>query len=220
MNALGVCIGIGKHWQDAAALACAQMRKHAGLECVVCDDIPALPGGWNPSWGKSWLFELVPARYDRLLVFDADIVCVADWRDWQAPHPFMAVRELYSDPARENERMAYRIKNYFNGGLFVIDRSQADRLAALRNYGPRYGRWLEQTALNCLFDDHVPMRTQVNWLLEVSTGHLRGALGSGAVNLHLAGQKDPQELMTMMQKIISITHGVGQPMSDPLSDTP
>jgi hypothetical protein len=200
MNTLGITIGIGEGWDKAAVIAAARMREATGVECVVCDSIPQLPEGWSPSWGKAWLFDLVPARYDRLLVFDADIFAIRKWQLPDAPG-FYAVRELGGNPSRNNELRAFGLKDYFNGGLFIIDRQHADRLAAVCDYGPRYGTWLEQTALNKVFHDFTPLPSQLNWLLENETSGLRGALDSGAINLHLAGTKDPRALVAMQSKI-------------------
>jgi hypothetical protein len=201
MSTLGITIGIGEGWDKAAVVAAARMRNATGIDCVVCDRIPQLPEGWSPSWGKAWLFDLVPARFDRLLIFDADIVAVRKWQLPDAPG-FYAVRELGSNPSRTNEQLAYQLTDYFNGGLFIIDREHADRLAAVRDYGPRYGTWLEQTALNKVFADVFrALPSQLNWLLENETSGLRGAIDSGAINLHLAGTKDPREILAMQQKI-------------------
>jgi hypothetical protein len=202
MKTLGICIGIGDPWAKAAAYACAAMRLHTGVECVLCDKIPQLPEGWNPSWGKAFLWDMVPQDVERLLVFDADIVAI---RPWSLPAPddkFHAVREIYCDPTRRNELRAFGLRQYFNGGLFICPRSLAPKLNSVREYGPCYGTWLEQTALNVVMAEVFrPLPAQLNWILEDNTSGLRGAMNVGAVNVHLAGIKDPAQLVKNMTDI-------------------
>ena len=207
MNILGVCIGVGDAWGDAAALACSQMRKHTGVECVVCDDIPCLPQGACPSWGKAWLWDLVPNKYDRLLVFDADLVCIRPWNQWELPHRFMACRELFVHHSYRNEQTLYNVPRYFNAGLLVMDRSTAARMDDVKSYAPRYGSWYEQTAMNRVFTDWSQLPSQLNWFCREETSGMTGALDAGAINVHLAGRKDTKELLKMMLKVVEVSNG-------------
>lgn len=208
MKTLGLSIGLGQHWSDAATFACTQMQKHTGIECRPIHDLPDLPAGWNPSWGKAWLWDFVPPDIDRLLVFDADLVCIRPWKQWQIDAPFLATREIYVPRAVRNEKRAFGLPDYFNAGLFVCHRSQRDRLERVRHYGPHYGTWLEQTAVNVLFRDiWRPMPAQTNWFCATETNALVGALDACAACIHLAGRKPADQLIPMMQKVVEVAHG-------------
>lgn len=205
-NIQGICFGIGAGWDSASKLACEQMEKHTGILCTPINFVPRkAPGQWNPSWWKMCAFDLVNDSTDYVLVFDADIVCIRDWTPYLHDAPFMAVREFHS-ATRAIEAKNYQVRDYFNGGFFVIHRSMQDRLESLRDYGPRYGSWLEQTALNQIFADvWKPLPSQCNWLIEEETRGLQGAIDSLAANLHLAGTKDPNQIINYMQKIREVT---------------
>lgn len=208
MKTLGLSIGIGQHWSDAATYACTQMQKHTGIECRPIHDIPGLPAGWNPSWGKAWLWDFVPDEVERILFFDCDIVCIRPWTEWQIAHPYLATREIYRNPVINAEIRAYGLQDYFNSGLFVCHRSQRQRLESIRDYGPHYSAWIDQTAMNVVFaDTWRPMPSHTNWLLMAETNRLVGALDARASCIHLAGRKQLDELVPMMEKIVHLAHG-------------
>ena len=206
MRMEGICFGVGNGWNGAAQLACREMQRHTGIDCRVINFVPHnAPPSWNPSWWKMCAFDLVQPHVDRVVVFDADIVCIRDWTPYLHDAPFMAVREFHSS-TRAIEAKNYQIRDYFNGGFWVIARSLRSRLESLRDYGPSYGSWLEQTALNRIFADiWKPLPSQCNWLVEEETRGLMGAIDSLAANLHLAGRKDPQEVVNYMNKILEVT---------------
>lgn len=205
-NIQGICFGIGGGWQSAAILACEQMEKHTRIPCKPILARPEnAPEGWSPSWWKMCAFDLVDDGADYALVFDADIVCVRDWTPYLHDAPVMAVREFHS-ATRAIEAKNYQIRDYFNGGFFLVHRDMRSRLESLRDYGPKYGSWLEQTALNRIFADvWKPLPPQCNWLIEEETRGLLGAIDSLAANLHLAGTKDPHQTINYMQKIMEAT---------------
>jgi hypothetical protein len=198
---LAVTIGIGDAWRSLAERAATRMSQHTGLPSQVLSSCPHLPAGWSPSWAKAWAFDLVPDDIDRLLIFDADIYCTADWHEWDTDQPLAVVRHIATRGV-QTETQLYTLREYWNAGLFVITRSLADALRLIATYGPRYGSWLEQTAAVEIFEhcDKAWLPARCNWLLappgralsapvadESALGAAMGALESGATNLHFTG---------------------------------
>jgi hypothetical protein len=197
LKTLAVTIGLGPGWRELAERAGARMAEATGLPVQVLSSCHLLPPDWHPSWAKCWAFDLVPEHIDRLLIFDADIYPVAPFNEWDTDEPLAVVRHLESKPVK-TEKILYGLGEYWNGGLFVIRRSYADALRLTATYGPRYGAWLEQTALNRVFEHSgkawLPARC--NHLLappgtaepaDKTIGAALGAIEAGATNLHFSG---------------------------------
>ena len=194
MKTLALTIGIGGGWREVAERAAVRMTEATGLPAQVVSSCQFLPPEWNPSWAKCWAFDLVPADVERLLIFDADIWAVAPFTEWDTDQPLAVVRHVATKPVR-TERTLYGLPDYWNGGLFVIRRSLADALRMVATYGPHYGSWLEQTAINRVFEycDKAWLPGRCNHLLkptletDTAIGGALGAIESGATCLHFAG---------------------------------
>jgi hypothetical protein len=194
---LAVTIGIGNGWRELAERSAARMTRFTGLPCQVISSCHLIPPDWNPSWAKAYAFDLVPEDIDRLLIFDADIYCVADFPEWNTSDPLAVVRHLSTGPVK-TEMTLYGFAEYWNGGLLVIDRLLADTLRTVATYGPRYGTWLEQDALNRVFEftDKAWLPGRCNHLLappgrgadpDTAIGSALGAIEAGATCLHFSG---------------------------------
>lgn len=197
MTTLAVTIGIGNGWRELAERAGARMAEATGLPVQVLSSCHLLPPDWHPSWAKCWAFDLVPDHIDRLLVFDADIYPVAPFTEWDTDEPLAVVRHLENKSVK-TEKILYGLPEYWNTGLFVIRRSYADALRLTATYGPSYGTWLEQTALNreFLYRDKTWLPGRCNYLLtppkpsepaDQAIGSALGAIEAGATNLHFTG---------------------------------
>ncbi len=194
---LAVTIGIGQSWRELAERSAARITRFTGLPAQVISSCHLIPPDWNPSWAKAYAFDLVPDDIDRLLIFDADIYCVADFPEWNTSDPLAVVRHIETGPVK-TEMTLYGFREYWNGGLMVITRPLADALRLVATYGPRYGTWLEQDALNRVFEycDKSWLPGRCNHLLappgrnadpESAISTALGAIESGATNLHFSG---------------------------------
>ncbi len=173
---IGVTIGIGGLWPEIARNAAARMEQATGLLCYVVGDrtvgriifntasepasviTDTYNDGWpeviHPSWMKCHLLKLFPREQD-FLVFDADIVCMEAW----APEDLFVnkLKRTFTAVPDRNHRIVYDECTahslpfpdwYINGGLLMFSREHAPLWDAVSAKHPRYGRWLEQTALN------------------------------------------------------------------------
>jgi hypothetical protein len=197
MRTMGLTIGMGSGWRELAERSAVRMATATGLECRVMSSCGLLPAGWSPSWAKAWAFDMVPQDVDRLLIFDADIFAVGPWRDWDVEGPLAVVRHVATRPV-QTEMALYGLQEYWNAGLFVIRRPVADALRMVATYGPRYGAWLEQTAINHVFTycEKEWMPAGCNYLIappprgqsrDVAVGAALGAVEAGATCLHFSG---------------------------------
>ena len=173
------------------------MSAGTGLECVVVTELAALPRGWNPSWAKARAFDLLPPDVERVLVFDADILCVGKWGEWDTDAPLAVVRHIENQDVK-TEMALYGFEDYWNAGLFVARREVEEELRSVANYGPRYGKWLEQDAMNRVFQyrEKLWLPGRCNHLLAApakgapqgaAVGAALGAIEAGAINLHFTG---------------------------------
>jgi hypothetical protein len=197
MTSLAVTIGIGDTWRQLAERAGARMAEATGLPVQVLSSCHLLPPDWHPSWAKCWAFDLVPEHIDRLVIFDADIYPVAPFTEWDTDASLAVVRHVDTKPVK-TEKTLYGLPEYWNAGLIVIRREYADALRHVATYGPRYGTWLEQTALNreFLYRDKTWLPARCNHLLappgsaepaDQAIGAALGAIEAGATNLHFSG---------------------------------
>lgn len=151
-NVQGVVIGIGPDWEMPAALAAVRLEATFSVRFAVMNRRPlSMPEHFHPAWAKLWAFEVYP-HASHLIVADADLLPVAPIErnvlDFDAD--FSAVLD---EPSRsifhESEAFGIPPNAYFNTGLFMARRkTMAPILTAAQRRGPRYGAWLEQTAIN------------------------------------------------------------------------
>lgn len=199
MKTLAVTIGIGDGWRELAERSARRMTAATGLPAQVISSCYLLPGGWNPSWAKCWAFDLVPADVERLVIFDADLYVAGPFAEWDTDQPLAVVRHVRNNEVR-NEMTLYGFREYWNGGLLVIRRSLADALRLVATYGPHYGKWLEQTALNRVFEycDKAWLPARCNHLLgappakagaDAAIGSALGAIEAGSIGLHFTGYR-------------------------------
>jgi hypothetical protein len=150
---IGVTIGIGAGWAECAACAAERMSAMTGLPCYVIKAPDLRPEAVHPSWLKCVVTEAWPAE-DAFLVFDADILPLAPWDPAglfeRLGRPFMAVPEDNTPPVY-NECMRYGLPPfdwYINAGLTIFGREHGPIWGDVWKLHPRFGTWLEQTALN------------------------------------------------------------------------
>jgi hypothetical protein len=158
-------IGVGA-FRPMAELAAEQMRRHTGwrveilgdehyqgiAERDVCMTLDIESGvfGFTGDRGCYWLkyhgFDFFPDA-ERLLYFDADLLCVKDWivpdvgfgvvQDWMTEQVKAECRNLKIHPL-----------HYFNAGLMIIHRDLAAIFKDTLALGPT-GFWVDQGAVNC-----------------------------------------------------------------------
>jgi hypothetical protein len=135
----------------------------------------------HPSWNKLILgyktesgqilkspFEPAPGS-EWTIIVDSDIFSL---RPFQIPIPkkqFAAVREPETHPIKIEKKL-YGINNYFNAGFWIIHRDLLKRLhECFVKYHPRYGSWLEQTALNKWIQHEIgeweELPREYNWMV-------------------------------------------------------
>jgi len=150
---LGVTIGIGAGWREAAGQAARCMSELTGLRCVVLTDDRPLPAVVHPSWLKAHLLDLFPDEQEFCL-FDADLLPRKPWSPEKLfadlGRVFCAVPDRNTDFVRQEcERFGLPFPDwYVNAGLVLFSRAHAPVWEYVRGKHPEYGRWLEQTALN------------------------------------------------------------------------
>lgn len=195
----GYTIGTGK-WRKVAEYAAARMQEMTGVDCSVWTPRKE----WvHPSWAKCE----IPIETDTL-IFDADVWCMSPWNpsgsEWTMP--IAGVVEP-ANPAVDLECQLYGIKRseYFNGGLVVVAAGAWDMLPTVAQYHPRYGRWLEQTAMNKVFAGRAgAIPDPYNHLLRANREPMDVASlrAHGAINLHFTGpDKTPDWLLTKYKEL-------------------
>jgi hypothetical protein len=149
MKIRGLTIGAGE-WKPLAEEMAERNSRLFGLDWEVVSK-PPVPGvaKWNPSWWKLWAFELCPDA-DAVMVLDADAYVRRPWPLDKADGTIWAVLDQPIREVHVNECSLYGLDpfRYINGGAWFIGRADAVVLQTARLRGPRYGAWLEQTALN------------------------------------------------------------------------
>jgi len=112
--------------------------------------------GWpqavHPSWLKCKVLEVLPQ--DEFLLFDADIICLQPWNPEKVfadnGRKFCAVPDRICQMVHQ-ECLAFQLPYpnwYVNAGLTMFSREHAFVWQRTWQRHPKFGRWLEQTALN------------------------------------------------------------------------
>jgi lipopolysaccharide biosynthesis glycosyltransferase len=152
---IGVTIGIGGLWPEIAARSARRMAKQTGLECVALTGMPTgIPKVPHPSWVKCHIATMFPDR-ESFLVFDADIFALQSWN----PDALFRLGDGYFTavpdrnlPSVYQECIEHKLPFpdwYLNAGLTMFGRwHQQGVWDEVWKRQPKYGRWLEQTALN------------------------------------------------------------------------
>jgi hypothetical protein len=148
---LAVTIAAGREYYRLALRAAESVARRTGLDVRIVTQIPE---GRHPSYHRLWLWDLVPARYDQVLYFDADTYFVRPAQPWEwlGRYDFAARKDLPSGRLiKECQRYELDFGRYVNAGVFVAHRrvracfELAQRIATAPDYESGY---LEQTALN------------------------------------------------------------------------
>lgn len=186
---IGLCIGTGE-WYRVAVRAAARMEQMTGVPCRVIERVDGNLA--HASWHKLNLLRDYPG--ETLFIFDADIWCLAPWdpRAYTATGLAM-VRDRSTFEVRV-ECALYHIPpdRYHNAGLMIADERAREVFAAAKRLHPRYGRWLEQTAVN--HEAHArgfpvqAMPFTLNSQIDAAEPVAELA-ASPAVNLHFSGRK-------------------------------
>jgi hypothetical protein len=141
-------LGIGA-WAELARETSAAAEELSGVWFeVVTEAWREVP---HPSWLKLWVAERFP-KSDGWLVMDADMVPLRRWQ----PEKMLEESDGRLLIARDREHPAVvaecrehrlRVEDYSNGGLMLFGRRGAAVLEHARQWFPRLGRWMEQTAV-------------------------------------------------------------------------
>lgn len=192
----GYTIGTGT-WRKVAQAAAARMQAMTGIPCEVF--VPSKKWA-HPSWGKCEIPVDGPT-----LIFDADIWCMEKWEPRHAPGAVCMVPEP-SNRFVDIECRLYGIERhrYCNGGLMILDDPAI--LPAVAAYAPRYGRWLEQTAINKVLvgRDVTLLSPRLNHLLRANKEPMDAdsLRAHGAINLHFTGpDKTPDWLLKKYEEL-------------------
>ena len=203
-----ITIGAGPY-RKLADYSAARMREMTGLETTVIDenDLRWWPVE-HPAWQKLWLMHMHRGR--DLLIFDADIFCMKEWQ----PEDFIQEYEMAAVPDMASQQVLSECQlygigwgNYFNAGLMIVD-GTIEVMYDAQQYHPRYGSWLEQTAINkACWDAQVNinyMPRAYNRLLWPGRDSYEPAdlKGLNVVNLHFASMGGQHEqILEMMKKL-------------------
>lgn len=185
---IGLCIGTGE-WSGVAARAAARMQLMTGIECHVISHVP--PSLTHASWHK---LNLLNYFTERLLIFDADIWCTREWDvgDYLETGLAMVPEPQHRSLALECDLYHVPRTAYCNAGLMIVDHRAKEVFAETMKLHPRYGSWLEQTALNhVIHARHFPLQQMpraLNTLVEPGLP-LAEIRQQTATNLHFAGPK-------------------------------
>jgi hypothetical protein len=187
---IGVCIGVGPGWKEAAQLTAARMATTTGLRCVVLDKCD--PPVCHPSWLKCHVTSIYPDE-DSFLVFDADILPLKPWNPELLfeglGRPFCACPDRNSPGTlRECQNFGLPWPDwYINGGMLIFGREHQRVWDYVWRKHPRYGTWLEKTALNeALLKIGIPVCRMPRTVSQMHMGSTPIARAN-AINLHLAG---------------------------------
>lgn len=203
---IGITIGIGEGWNHVAVRAAAQMEKMTGIYCEAITEWP-FQQPVHPSWLKCHLMEHYPAAHD-FLIFDADIFCL---RPWKPAELFEALGKRFcAVPDRNNTDVYHECAGfnlpfpdwYVNGGLLMFSREHAPVWEAVWKRHPRYGSWLEQTALNeALFKLKVDVARLPRLFNQLPNGETVEAMDArGVINFHFADQAGNPARIIELQK--------------------
>jgi hypothetical protein len=191
---IAVTIGIGPDWKRVAERAAERMSACTGLQARVINSMEGVEVA-HPSWLKCFIADVF-TDHDEFLVFDADIIALRPWDPAglfdSLGRPFCAVPEPNGARVFE-ECKAHTLPFpdwYVNGGLTIFGREHVPIWRRTWEMHPRYGSWLEQTALNqALAETYLPtcrLPRRFNALAhggKIDPGYIAVAADS-IVNLH------------------------------------
>lgn len=198
---IGLTIGTGD-WRAVAERSAAQMQAMTGIECHVVDKVDSRLV--HASWHKLNLLRDYPGQ--TLLIFDADIWCQKRWRphDWLSRGLAMAPEVVNAPIEKESALYGLSASHYYNAGLLICDNRCRELFHDAMKLHPRYGTWLEQTALNRAIIDLKQPITELpqtyNHLVSIDLpADKLKALHS--TNLHFAGRKTVQQLHAVYDQL-------------------
>lgn len=150
---IGITIGIGDGWEEAAETSAYMMERRTGCDCIVIKHDPI--GLHHPSWLKTRIWDFVPNGVDEIFFFDADFLSNQPWNPTvlfsDLQRRFLAVPDVNSQ-AVFNECQRHGLPfpdSYINAGFFICGREHRPVLESVHSkFYPQYGSWLEQTGLN------------------------------------------------------------------------
>jgi hypothetical protein len=207
---IGVTIGLGEKWKEVAEISAREMARHTGISCHVISEAPD-DFSFHPSWLKLRVFDLFPGE-DEILFFDADILCI---RDWEPKPKIYNLRghEIHHDAGINicNDEHSISVGQecrqfgidgqwkYFNAGLWIAHRKHDPILKRALARGPKFGTWLEQTALTVeLQSENVSvLPRQFNRLLWPGFHDYLNLHWMPDTNLHLASIGDPEIILSI-----------------------
>lgn len=207
---IGVTIGIGEKWKEVAEISAREMQRHTGIPCHVVSELP-VDFGFHPSWLKLRVFDLFPSE-DEILFFDADILCIKEWQpkpiiyrfgggEFQYDVDFSICNDEHSI-AVSQECKQFGIDGpwrYFNAGLWIAHRKHDPILKRALARGPKFGTWLEQTALTVeLQNENVNvLQREFNRLLWPGFHDYLNLHKRPDTNLHLASIGNPEIILSI-----------------------
>jgi hypothetical protein len=142
------------------------------------------------------------------MIFDADILPMKPWDPRSLYRgKFAGVVENQTDIIRA-ECSLYNLnrRRYINGGLVMFDESHAEIWAETWSKHPRYGTWLEQTALNKALAGHeIDLIPNIyNTLLRPDRDDIsaKALLARPETNLHLCGLRGDVGTLLAVQEAL------------------
>ncbi len=147
---IAVTIGCGPY-REMAELAANSVNEQTGLDVIILDDEHlARSGAADPRHLKFHLFDLVDC--DNLVYFDADMAFLRPWNPslWKNREEIVCVRDLPWSIGPEAIRFGIPVFEYFNAGLFIVNREYHRGWLELaeRTFEVVRGDLYDQTALN------------------------------------------------------------------------
>lgn len=171
-----------------AELSAASVRTMTGLPTVILDERHLAAAGLEkPHHLKFRLFDLVPEA-DAILYFDADTVFLRKWnpREFAGGRELVAIgdRPTHDSVAYDAAQIRMEVRQYFNTGLFIVNRRHHAAMLHKAHYYEGYFRSIfhDQTALNAArHRARIPLRLlprEYNWLdFDRSSGHPEAIVG-------------------------------------------
>jgi len=150
---IAVTIGVGEPFYHMALLAGGLASRFTSLKVqILTEKHLRRCGARHPTYLKLHLFDLV--EDDDILYFDADVVFLRAWDPTQYVRrkEIVCVRDMWFAPhiIQDAEWNGIPINEYFNAGMFIVNRTNHERLLRAAEAGlPRLILgFADQTALN------------------------------------------------------------------------
>lgn len=187
-----------------AKLAAERMSKMTGLECKIINSHSGEVS--HPSWLKCFVNQNFPNE-ESFLVFDADIICMREWDPKglfeSLGRPFCAALDVNSKHVyRECQELQIGFPDvYVNGGLTIFGKEHAGVWSRVWGKHPKYGKWLEQGALNvALLEENgevcrLPRR--FNLISQFASIPKEWAEANGIINYHACGVGNAKDLLNV-----------------------